>query len=403
MERVTPWFTLVCATLLTALALWSMRTILGPILATGAVFALLWPSRSHPGVRRVLVVLALLVVVWILAQARSVVYPALAGLALAFLLDPVVERLGKLGIGRRVAALIVIIPVLALIVLFVLFVIPALIEQARSLIEQIPRAYEVAAAWLLPKLNRLLAGQVPNMPSDLSSLLPSPEQILHAITQGFVHVGRGIAAVVRVAAFLLLTPILAYYMIVDFDRLEDTLRGYLSPAWGARLAILGRSFQDSVGGWLKGQLIVAVVISSLSIAGFLLIGLPYALLLGVVAGVLNLVPVLGFWVTALLALIITLFTPHPLTMIWRTALVIVVIQGLEQNVLSPLFVGRRLRVKPVVLLIVMLGMGALLGVVGVLLAAPAIGLVNGIWALLDFRPPYAPKPEGTPPLPQQPA
>jgi predicted PurR-regulated permease PerM len=389
MEQMTARLTQVTAALLISLALWSMRTVLGPLVATGALFFLLWPYRGQPGVRRLLAVLGLLVTLWILAEARSIVYPALAALAMAFLLHPAVNRLARWGVPRSIGALILILPLLGLMVVFVLVVVPALVGQARSLIEQIPKAYAIVVAWLEPQLNRLMAGQFPLLPRDLSSLLPDPQQILHTLTTGVVHVGKGVAAIIRVATFLILTPILAYYILVDFDRLQDFVRPYVTPVWAARLKVLGAHFQESVGGWLKGQLLVALIIALLSLAGFVLIGLPYALLLSFVAGLLNLIPTVGFWVTALLAVVAALFAESPLAMVLRVAIVLLVIQALEQHVLSPLLVGRRLRVKPVVLLIVMLGMGALLGVIGILLAAPLIGLANGIWALLDLRPPQA--------------
>jgi len=399
MDRTDTGLTYIGAALLSAVALWSMRTVLGPVIATGALFILLWPLRRQPGARRLLLVVALLAALWILAQARSIVYPALLALGLAFLLDPLVRRLARFGIHRRIASLAVIVPVAVILLLFFLVLLPAVLEQLRGLVGRLPDAYRTVVAWIEPQIERLVEERQPFLPQDLSSLLPAPEQILRTVTTGLIKVGRGVAAVAQVAAFLILTPILTYYILADFNRLQDTARPFIPPLWRERLSVLGEEFQRSVGGWLKGQLIVAFLMTLLALAGFLIIGLPYALLLALAVGVLNLVPVLGFWITAALTLVITLFTPNPLDMLWKAALVLLITQALEQNALSPLFVGRQLRVKPIVLLLVMLGLGSLLGLAGLLLAAPAIGLAHGLWAIFAPRP-AAPGMDAAPPAPE---
>lgn len=197
-----------------------------------------------------------------------------------------------------------------------------------------------------------------------------------------------------VGAFLLLTPILTYYLLVDFERLVGSVYPYVPPAWADRLRLLGARFQESVAAWFKGQLLVALILAALHVLGFLLIGLPYALLLGLLAGLLNLVPILGFWIAFVLALTAALFGAHPLLLLMETAGVMLVAQILEQNLLGPRLVGRQLGVKPIVLLLVMLMLSVFMGVLGVLLAAPAIGLARGAWAL------WGPSPQS--PAPQSP-
>jgi predicted PurR-regulated permease PerM len=387
MERRFPWVIYLAAALLLAAALWSMRSILGPLTATAALFLLLWPLREQRTVRRLLWVAGLLLAVWILSEARAIVYPALAALALAFLLNPLVGRLAELGVRRGLASLALLVPLLGLFLLLVLVLIPALFDQARTLIEQLPGAYRTVVEWIEPLLARLLQREEALLlPRDLYELLPSAERLLRGVTSGLAQVGRGLAGALQVGAFLLLTPILTYYILVDFNRLQATVRPYMPPAWAERAGLLGHLLQESVGAWLKGQLLVALIMGALTIVGFTLIGLPYALLLGCLAAVLNLVPILGFWITFLVALITALFSPTPLPMLAKTAAVLLIAQGLEQNLLSPKIVGRQLGVKPIILLLVMLGLSVFFGVLGVLLAAPVIGLARGLWAILELQP-----------------
>ncbi|MCK4414519.1 MAG: AI-2E family transporter [Candidatus Eisenbacteria sp.] len=384
MERRFPWLVYTGATLLMALALWSMRSILGPLVSTAALFMLLWPLRDQAAIRRLLLVVGLLLFIWILSEARAIVYPALAALALAFLLNPIVDRLDQLGVRRSIASLALIFPLIGLLLFLVLVLIPALLDQARTLLEQLPGAYRTVVDWVEPLLARLLRrDESLLLPRDLHDLLPSAERLLRGVTSGLAQVGRGLAGVFQIGAFLLLTPILTYYILVDFNRLQAGIRPYVPDAWASKLGLLGALFQQSVGAWLKGQLLVAMIMGAMTIGGFSLIGLPYALLLGCIAAVLNLVPILGFWVTFVVAMITALFTPAPLSMLLQTAAVLLIAQGLEQNLLSPKIVGRQLGVRPIILLLVMLGLSVFLGVLGVLLAAPVIGLARGVWVLLE--------------------
>ena len=104
-------------------------------------------------------------------------------------------------------------------------------------------------------------------------------------------------------------------------------------------------------------------------------------LIGLLAGVLNLVPILGFWITFILALAVALFTPEPLPALLKTGGVLLAVQMLEQHLLGPRIVGRQLGVKPVILLLTMLGLSLFLGFLGFFLAAPVIGVARAAWAL----------------------
>ncbi len=381
-DRSPFWIVLPAAAMLLALVLWPMRGMIAPILAAAALSYVLWPYRESLAVRRLLTAVALLVLLWILARARAVVYPALAALVIAFLLDPVVARMERHKVSRPVATLALMLPLLGVGLLIVLVLMPALFDQAGKLIAQLPEAYQTVRTWLTETLGPWLqSGGLDVFDQRLGALLPSAETLLKSVLAGIGRFGQGVAAVVQVMTFVLLVPILTYYLLVDFNRLRAAVCPYLSEAWAERLSRFGAILQESVGAWLKGQLLVAAILGILSILGFVIIGLPYALLLGCLAGLLNLVPVLGFWITCVLALVVALFSPSPGPMLLKTAVVMLAVQFLEQQFLSPRIVGGQLGVKPVVLLLTMLLLSTFLGVLGFLLAAPAIGLARGFWAL----------------------
>jgi len=386
MDQRSPWLVILASGLLLGAALWSMRTVLGPVAATGGLSFLLWPHRQRPAVRRLLQVAWLLFAIWLLAQARSIVYPALAALAFAFLLDPAVGRLCRHRWPRGLAALVVMLPLLGLLLAAGLLLLPVLVDQGRALIGHLPKLYAQFVAWAEPLVARLPQTEgLSALPRDLPDLLPHAQKLIQGAFSGVVQVGRGIGLALQLVWFLLLTPILTFYILVDFPRLRELLGPHVPPSWTPRLALLAERLQSSVGAWLKGQLLVAAAVAVLITGGYLIIGLPYAILLGFLAGVLNLVPVLGFWVSAVLATLVALFTPAPLQMLLKVWLVLLAEQLLEQHVLGPRIVGHQLGVKPVVLLLAMLALSAVFGVIGFLIAAPVIGLARGLWEIWGPR------------------
>ncbi len=376
---------------LLALTLWSMRTVLGPIVPALSVVFLLWPFRQHAAARRVIILSVALLTLWILYQARSIVYPTLAALLLAYLLDPAVDRLHERGVRRGLAALVLMLPVFGSLIAVGVILVPEIVRQARSLIERVPHAYQTVEAWVTPFVQDFLERFGWTRGESEPSLLPSMESLLKGLFSGVTHIGKGVAAVVGVGSFVLLTPILTYYILVDFDRLTRTVAPYLPGSWRFAVSQLGATFQESVGAWLKGQLLVAAIVAAMMTGAFFAIGLDYALLLGFLAGVLNLVPVLGFWLTFGLAFTSALFSPQAPVMVLRVVLVMTAEQLLEANLLSPKIVGGRLGVKPVVLLLTMLGLSVFLGVLGFFLAAPVLGLARSAWLL------WGPRPEGRSP------
>jgi predicted PurR-regulated permease PerM len=175
---------------------------------------------------------------------------------------------------------------------------------------------------------------------------------------------------------IFLTPILGYYFLTDFDRLrewflrrvparyqEDTSEG---------IVIFGRI----LGRYLRGQLLVALFLAVASSAAFTLLGLPYALVIGFVTGLLNIIPVVGFWISFLLAGVACFFHAAPFILLLKVAAVFIVLQLIEGHLISPRILGKQLGIKPGLLLVTMMGLAAFIGVLGFILAAPLLAFVQ---------------------------
>jgi predicted PurR-regulated permease PerM len=142
------------------------------------------------------------------------------------------------------------------------------------------------------------------------------------------------------------------------------------------VSVVTAKMSQSLGGWVLGTLIAMFLIGSLTAIGLLLVGVPYALLLGILAGITELVPYLGPWISGAVAVVVTLVTTgDPLTVVW-VIIVFLIIQEVEGNVIEPLVMHRAVKLDPWLVLVAILVGGELLGLIGVILAVPVAALLQ---------------------------
>ncbi len=365
------------------LLLWTLFRELGLIALIAAAATLTWPARRQPWARQILALLGLLGSLWILHKSRMVVYPLLVGLLVAYWLDPIVDRLERRRVPRSVGSLIAILPVLVIGAVFVLFMLPPMIEQLGTLFRALPGALNTAYERLLPLISRFIPdSQAPDLTTWLRPVSGHLETILKGVWGGAAGVTKGIGAVLSVLAMAVLAPILTYYMLADFDKLTLWIRDRIPTDRRAQAAEWFGIIEGTISAYYRGQVLVALAVGVLLTVGFLIIGLPYAIPLGFLAGLLNLIPVLGFWTVVVLCVASAILSAEPGTLLLRLAIVFAVEQVIEGQVLSPRIVGHAVGLNPALTLISVLVFGAVLGPIGVVIAVPAAAMIR---SFVDLR------------------
>jgi predicted PurR-regulated permease PerM len=355
------------------LDLWTLRTLWNPVLIGAVLVFLLWPLRKRNGVDRLLLALAGLTGLWILAEARTVVYPVVGGLLLASLLDPVVDAMEARRVPRSLAALVILIPLLGVAALFCLLVLPPVLGQLGKLLAQVPGAIErfyveVAQPWI----ERVLPG-LQGQPVDfLQPVLDGLRGVAGAVGKGLA----GLEAVLQVGFVLVLTPVLGYYLLVDLDRFRAWGLGRVPERARSDVEDAVETFGRILGRYLRGQLLVSLFLAAASSVVFTLLGLPYGLVIGLLTGALNIIPVVGFWISFVLAALACLFADSPLDLMLKVAVAFIALQIIEGHVLSPRILGKQLGVNPGLLLLTMLTLAVFFGILGLILAAPSLAFAG---------------------------
>lgn len=303
--------------------------------------------------------------------------PFFVAALLAYLGDPLVDRLERVKLSRTLSVTVVFVVISLIILLFFLFLVPLLEMQIKRLGEQLPGYLD----WSLGMLGSYLQEQLGVDPAilqgeKLKELVASNWQQTGGLIKNVIQtVSKSGFMIVGWIGTLALIPVLLFYLLRDWDNLVAYIHDLLPRSVEPTVSRLAQESDEMLGAFLRGQFMVMIALSILYWLGLSLIGLDFALLIGFIAGLVSFVPYLGLIVGITIAGIAVLFqTQEPLNLVWVLG-VFVVVQVIEGSVLTPWFVGERIGLHPVAVIFAVLAGGQLFGFVGVLLALPVAAIL----------------------------
>ena len=317
----------------------------------------------------------------------STVTPFAAGIALGYLLDPVVNRLERLGLNRLGASLVILVVFASVFTLGLILVVPILGEQLVNFAAQLPDYAMRLQTLAINEGNALIEKYAHGW---INAFGLNEEQVRKPIgdfvaqgAQWLVNALRSLVsdggAVFSFFSLLVITPVVAFYILLDWDRMVAEIDRWLPLDHRDRLRQIAHEINLAIAGFIRGQSLVALFLGLWYGIGLTLVGLDYGLLIGVVGGLLSFVPYLGSLTVLLLSIGVSLVQGWPdLSLFFMAVGVVVVGQFLEGNVITPKLVGDSVGLHPVWLMFALLAFGKLFGFVGLLVAVPvaaAIGVV----------------------------
>jgi predicted PurR-regulated permease PerM len=328
--------------------------------------------------------LALLVALlgYLLIQGRVILAPLLIAVVVIFVLNPLVGLLNRRGVPRVLGTAIGFLLIAAGLALLGVLVIPSIIDQATSFSETFPEIFDNTGDQVSDLVVYLGFDQVEFWRyDDLVAYLndPSNQETITGFLFGWL---RGITAgVFEFILIVLLGPVLAFYLLIDLPNVQQRLLALVPKRNRAETSHVGRDVNAAVGGFLRGQLFVAIIVGVLLSFGYWLIDLPFWLLIGMIGGFLNIVPFLGPWVGGILGVTVALATTDLTTAIWATV-VAVAVQQIDNNFVSPTVLRATVRLHPAVTLLVIVLAGAIAGFWGIIIAVPltaTVRIIVGHW------------------------
>jgi predicted PurR-regulated permease PerM len=336
-----------------------------------------------PTPRVALVVIAAVALVAILYAGREVLAPFVLGIFLVFLLDPPVEWLARRRIGRAWAVLLVYVAVIAIVVVLVAITAAPLIAQVRKLVDELPTLWDAIRTQVIALLERL--GVPADVVASIKDTLEHLDQLLGGIDPTVVmpFLTSIFSLVGSVVAFLIV-PVWVFYVVRDRPAVTAGLEAGIPDLWRGDVRAVTAIITDVLGRWVRGQLVLGSAVGLATLAGLVLLGvlvdpifLRFSIILAVIAGFFELLPIIGPIISAIPAVILGA-TVSPLALV-AVFLLYLAIQQLENTFLVPKIQGDAVELHPAAILFVIVLGGAVYGLLGAILAVPIAAAARDVY------------------------
>ncbi|NIK74912.1 putative PurR-regulated permease PerM [Paenibacillus castaneae] len=301
---------------------------------------------------------------------RAVLAPFIIAMIISYVLNPVVTLLHERKMPRTIAVLLIYAVFCAVITVLLINLIPMFIEQVQELNRHVPE----------------LSMRAQDIVTDINNTSFLPESIRGGMNKTLVHIEKmlseslldfvnNIGSMLNAVFIAFIIPFLAFYILKDFEVFERTVITYVPKTHRKNTVRLLKDIDSALGSYIRGQFLVCVIVGILAYCGYLIIGMPYALLLAGIVAITNVIPYMGPFFGAAPAILMA--STVSLKMVILVAIINTLCQILEGNVISPQVVGRTLHMHPLSIIFALLVGGEIAGIIGMILAVPifAVGKV----------------------------
>lgn len=338
---------------------------------------------------------ALAVLGWVAWKVAVIFPPLILAGALVFILNPVITFLQRRRVPRAAGVGLTYLGFLGVVTLIGVVLFPAARNQAENLSDRWPTIRQKIETWVDDRAASLEGTPFEFDRKQLGEAVTSSDNSVEEQLKRAAKVG---VRVFHVLLVLILAPILAFYLLVDLPHLRRVAEGLIPEGAREEVMVVARRMNQAVGGFFRGQLVVAFIVGALSSIGLRIINLPFWLLIGMVAGLFNVIPLIGPYIGGIPALVIALTTREPITAVWVVA-IMVGVQQIDNHFISPLVMQRVVKLHPVLVMLALLLGGTLGGFFGLLVAVPTAAvlkiLVGHFWRVHVLGQPLEARAEAT--------
>jgi predicted PurR-regulated permease PerM len=324
--------------------------------------------------------LGAIAVLWVgivLGSKIAIIFPPLVlGIAIIYLLNPFVSRLERRGMPRLMGSVLAYLLLVALFSLAAFFIVPVLVQQGQDLADRFPELLEDGQEEISSLADRLGLSVDVSLPTgqEVSDWFSDPAN------QDLIRSQLGTVAdwtlnVFQAVLVALVAPVVAFYLLLDLPSVSERIRNLVPADWRDEAIHVFVQVSTAVGGFVRGQLVVAFIVGVMTSIGFWVIDLPFWLLIGMISGFFNIIPFVGPWVAGALGSLAGLTSGDPSKALWA-ALVALIVQQIDNNLVSPVVLRATVRLHPATVLLALFAGGAVGGLFGVLVAVPTVAVIK---------------------------
>ncbi|SUB01140.1 pheromone autoinducer 2 transporter [Pannonibacter phragmitetus] len=330
--------------------------------------------------------LSLVVFILFMMLFSAVLLPFVAGMALAYLLDPVADWFERRGLSRLAATLMILLLFVVVLVIVLVLLVPVLGNQMLGFVDKLPglvrSLQDLLTQQLGDRITKFSGLRVEDLQSSLGDIMGKAASWIGGVLKS---VWSGGQALMSILSLFVITPVVAFYMLLDWDNMIERIDSWLPRQHLETIRGLAREMDSAVAGFVRGQVSVCLLLGLFYAVSLVMLGLNFGLLIGIAAGLVSFIPFVGAALGFIASMSVALVQFWP-DWHWIAAVAAVfgVGQFLEGNILQPKLVGSSVGLHPVWLMFALFAFGYLFGFVGMLVAVPAAAMV-GVLARFALR------------------
>lgn len=307
----------------------------------------------------------------------DILLPFVVAVISAFFLDPAADKLEKAGLSRMVATAVITVSFFLFGALVLLIIGPLLYDQLASFVQKIPHYVNFVQDSVMPVFNKTLASFSPDTLEQAQSSLGSVStQVLQVLTGLLKSIWNSGVAVVNLLSLIFITPIVTFYILRDWDVMVAKANSLLPKKHAGTIRDLAGQIHTTLAGYIRGQTNVCLFLAVFYTIGLSLVGLEFALFVGIATGILSFIPYVGSLFGLLTSTLLAFFQFDDWYHVAIVAAIFIVGQVIEGSIVSPKFVGDKVGLHPVWIIFGMLAGGSLFGFVGILIAVPVTAVIG---------------------------
>ena len=323
--------------------------------------------------KQLLLLIAAALGVWLFVSLADIMLPFIAGFVVAYLLDPLVDKLENIGLPRLLSSSLVMGTFMLLIIILFTLGLPVIAEGIQEAIAALQEQYAKFKLWF--------AGVEDTYLKDNEDIHNTIKEFSSTAVDNIAAVGQGVLlrglSFLNILTLIFITPIVSFYLLNDWDRMIEQINDILPPKHATAIREVAGEVEEVLDGFIHGQATICVFLAIFYAAGLYWVGLNGGIAVGVLAGLVSFIPYVGALFGGVLAGLLGLMQFWPdITSLLLIAMVFAVGQFIEGNFLTPRLIGGRVRLHPVWIMFALLAFGSLLGFIGLLLAVPAAAVIG---------------------------
>jgi len=311
------------------------------------------------------------------ALFKSILLPFILGMAIAYFLNPTVEKLGRIKIGRAFASLLILITFFLVVIGFFAALVPVLIKELSGLSNDLPALIEKLAIHIDPYLDQIRGWDGSQNGEDLQSMIAQHAKTAASVAGGFAKsLASGSLAIIDFLSLVVITPIMAYFMMKEWPHITATAQDLLPRNNKDAIMNLFTEIDKKLSSFVRGQISVALLLAIGYAIALSIAGLKYGFLIGLTAGLLSVIPMVGSMVGLIVAVLVAWFQAGEWGYVAIIAGIFIAGQIIEGYILTPKLVGESVGLHPLWVFFALMAGGSLFGIVGMLLAIPVAAIAS---------------------------